>query len=354
MRDPVPLNEPVEARPGPVLVWGAGAMGGVLGAHMAAAGQRVTLVDRDAEHVAAMRERGLRISGPVAELTTRPEALLPDEVRGRFALIFLAVKAHDTGPAVARLAEHLAPDGAVVSVQNGLNERLIARAVGAARTVGCFVNFGADVVAPGVVHLGGRGAVVVGELDGVVRERTGHIHRLLALYEPNALLSENIQGYLWAKLAYGALLFATALTDAPIADVLAAPEHRPRLVALAREVVAVALALGISPEPFDGFDPGAFRPDAGNDAAAASLDRLVEFNRRSAKTHSGVWRDLAVHRRRTEVDAQMGVVPPLAAGVGVPTPGLERLVELIHDVEEGRRRQGWDTLAALGPLPAAR
>ena len=80
----------------------------------------------------------------------------------------------------------------------------------------------------------------------------------------------------------------------------------------------------------------------------ASLDRLVAFNARSAKSHSGVWRDLAVRRRRTEVDAQIAPIAELGANVGVSTPLTVRLVSLIHDVEEGRRQQSWETLDALG------
>ena len=72
------------------------------------------------------------------------------------------------------------PTGCVVSAQNGLNERVIAEAVGRERTIGCFVNFGADYMGPGVVMYGGRGAVVVGELDGAVTPRIERLHALLA------------------------------------------------------------------------------------------------------------------------------------------------------------------------------
>jgi 2-dehydropantoate 2-reductase len=81
--------------------------------------------------------------------------------------------------------------------------------------------------------------------------------------------------------------------------------------------------------------------------ARASLDALVRFNRGSAKTHSGVWRDLAVRKRRTEVDAQIAPVAALGAEAGVDTPLTRRLIALIHDVEEGRRAQGWESLDAL-------
>jgi len=322
-------------------------MGGSVGAWLHRAGRDVLLVDTDAAHVSAIRRDGLRITGPVDEFTARVECVRPDRVERGLGAVLLCVKAHHTGDALGVLRDLLRGDGFVVSVQNGLNEREIAEAVGAERTIGCFVNFGADVVAPGVVMRGNRGAVVVGELDGADTPRIRELHGLFRLFEPQAVLTDNIWGYLWGKLAYGALLFATALADAPIADVLESARHRPALVQLAREVMAVALARGIRPEAFDGFDPAAFHPDAGQGPPVRSLDDLVRFNRASAKSHSGVWRDLAVRRRRTEVDAQIAPIGELGAEVGVETPLICRLVELIHDVEEGRRAQGWETLDAL-------
>jgi 2-dehydropantoate 2-reductase len=331
-------------------------MGGSVGAWWIRAGVDVLFVDSDGEHVAAVREGGVRITGPVEEFTVPAPILTPEEAHALLSSgggaplrnVHLAVKAHHTGPAMAQVAPVLAPDGYVVSVQNGLNERVIAAAVGPERTVGCFVNFGADLVEPGVIHRGNRGAVVVGEMDGRLTPRIREIHDLYRRFEPDAVLTDNIQGYLWGKLAYGAILFATALTDASIADALDSRRHRPVLVALAREVVAAARAQGIRPEPFDGFDPAAFAPEASAEDASASLDRLVAFNRASAKTHSGVWRDLAVRKRKTEVDAQIAPISELGRKAGVPTPLVDRLVDLIRLVEEGRRAQGWEALEALG------
>ena len=111
--------------------------------------------------------------------------------------------------------------------------------------------------------------------------------------------------------------------------------------------MAVARARGVTPEPFDGFDPRSFAPEADDGDSRRSLDDLVRFNRGSAKTHSGVWRDLAVRKRNTEVDAQIAPIALVGGEVGVPTPLTDRLVELVHDVEEGRRDQGWRTLDAL-------
>jgi 2-dehydropantoate 2-reductase len=103
----------------------------------------------------------------------------------------------------------------------------------------------------------------------------------------------------------------------------------------------------VRPESFDGFDPSAYLASAPSGAAERSLDALVDHNRRSAKSHSGIWRDLAVRKRPTEVDAQLGIVATIGAEAGVATPLTARLVELVHDVERGVRAQSLETLDEL-------
>ena len=327
------------------LVWGAGAIGGTLGAFLTRARHDITFVDVVTDHVDAITRDGLRIRGPIAEFSVRAPAFTPSTVAGQWDAIILATKAHHTEEATRALASHLSATGYVISAQNGLNEIAIAEIVGPERTVGSFVNFGADYLEPGVIHYGGRGAVVVGEIDGAVTPRVTAIRDAWLDFDPNAIVTPNVWGYLWGKEAYGAMLFATALTNDSIADALARPEHRELYIALAREILAVASARGVTPESFDGFDPGAYMPNAPVGAAERSLDALVVHNRKSAKTHSGIWRDLAVRKRRTEVDAQLGIVVTLAREVGVPTPLTERLVELIHHIESGVRPQSPETLS---------
>ncbi|HEX8725782.1 MAG TPA: 2-dehydropantoate 2-reductase [Gemmatimonadaceae bacterium] len=340
-----------------LLVWGAGAIGGTMGAFLARAGHDVTVVDTVEDHVAAINRGGLRITGPIAQLTAHVPAFVPATLDGEWDTIMLATKAHHTADAVRALLPHLGDTGCVVSVQNGLNELTIAALVGAERTVGAFVNFGADYLEPGVVHYGGRGAVVIGEIDGRVSPRVTAIRDAWRDFDARAAVTSNIWGYLWGKEAYGAMLFATALTNDAIADALARPRYRPLYIALAREILAVAAARGVTPERFDGFDPAAYLPTAPAGAAERSLDALVAHNRRSAKTHSGIWRDLAVRKRRTEVDAQLGIVVTLGEESGVPAPLTARLVALIHDIENGTRVQSLETLdrlaAAAAGAPAA-
>ncbi len=334
------------------LIWGAGAIGGTLGAYLARAGADVTVVDTVVEHIDAITRDGLRVTGPIDEFTVRVPASTPQMLIGTWDEIILATKAHHTASAVRALLPHLTARGHVVSAQNGLNELAIAEVVGAERTVGAFVNFGADYLEPGVIHYGGHGAVVVGEIGGRVTPRVTAIRDAWRHFDPRAIATANIWGYLWGKEAYGAMLFATALTNESIADALALPEYRPLYIALAREILAVAAARGVRPEAFDGFDPAAYLSTAPADAAERSLDALVAHNRRSAKSHSGIWRDLAVRKRPTEVDAQLGIVVTLAAEAGVPTPLTARLVELIHEIERGARPQSLETLDALAATPA--
>ncbi len=331
----------------PIVIWGAGAIGGTIGAYWARAGIPVLLVDVVREHVEACRTSGLRIEGPVEAFTQVVPAATPDELDGTFGRIVLAVKAHATEAALAGLERHLAPAGYVLSAQNGLNEIAIAARVGAERTVGCFVNFGADWLGPGRILFGNRAAVVVGEIDGTARARTTDMHALLRRFEPDAVLTDNIWGYLWGKLAYGAMLFATALTNDSMADNFADPARYPVFNQLGREVMQVAAARGVKPVGFNGFDPEAFAPDAPEQRSRASIAALAEFNRHTAKTHSGIWRDLAVRKRTTEVDPQIGIIASLGSQAGVDTPAIRALVALIHDVETGRRPLSFDTMKAL-------
>ena len=329
-----------------ILVWGSGAIGGTVGACLVRSGLDVTFADANRAHVEALREKGLELQGPVEAFTIPVHALHTDEIEGEWDTVFLCVKALHTEEAVTELRPYLSANGYVVSLQNGLNEHVIARALGQKRTVGAFVNFGADVLSPGVVHYGGRGAVVVGELDGAKSKRLQELHTLLQTFEPEALTTDNLWGYLWGKMGYGATLFASALTDASIAEVLVSLEVRPGLTRLAREVLNVAIAEGVTPLGFNGFDPKAFL-GADESAVEKSFDDMVAFNKRSTKTHSGVWRDLAVHKRKTEFEAQYGPVLNLAEKHSLPVPTLKTLARLISEVERGERARAWANLLEL-------
>ncbi len=322
---------------GPILMWGAGAIGGTIGAYLKRAGHDIVFVDIVPEHVAAISGSGLAVEGPIEEFKVSAPAFTPDKLSGRFERVILSVKAQHTTAATEALRPFLAEDGYVLSAQNGLNELTIADIVGAKRTIGAFVNFGADYLDAGRVVYAGHGAVVLGEIDGKSTPRLAALHRVMCDFEPDAIVTGNIWGYLWGKLGYGALLFATALTNESIADALALPRYFDLYRALGNEVLSVAEAEGIRPEGFNGFDPGAFVSAAPPEHTQRSINAMVAHNRKSVKSHSGIWRDLAVRKRKTEIDAQAAIIVPIADKHGLATPIVQRLVALIHDIEDGRR-----------------
>jgi 2-dehydropantoate 2-reductase len=332
-----------------ILVWGSGAIGGTIGAYFKRAGHDVTFVDIVPEHVAAIRDpaRGLAITGPVESFKVSGPAMLPSEVKGTWKRIFLSVKAHHTEEACLALKPHLAGDGYVLSLQNGLCEKIIARILRPERTMGAFVNFGADWLGPGEIIFANRGAVVLGELDGRITPRLETLHREMKVFEPNAVTTDRIWSYLWGKLGYGSLLFAQAVGQLGIADCLARPELLPLWRRLASESVAVALAEGVEPLGFNGYDPNAFKPGATEEAARKSVADMVAFNRPNAKTHSGVWRDLAIRKRRTEVDVQIAPIAEIGKTHGIDCPNVRALVAMIHEIEAGKRAMTDDNLTEL-------
>jgi len=111
-----------------ILIWGAGAIGGTLGAYLISAGHDILFVDIVEAHVKAINQSGLQIKGPVDEFTLAAEARLPDQLSGKREAILLCTKSQHTRAATELLAPFLADDGFVMSVQNGLNELIIVSA----------------------------------------------------------------------------------------------------------------------------------------------------------------------------------------------------------------------------------
>jgi 2-dehydropantoate 2-reductase len=329
-----------------VAIWGAGAIGGTIGAYLARAGKGALLVDADAAHVAALNAKGLTITGPIDEFTVPVRAMTPDQVQGPLARVMLAVKGQHSDAASRLIAPLLAADGSVLSLQNGLNADAIGRNVGPNRVLLALVNFASDYIEPGVIHYGGRGAVHVGEPDGRITPRVTDYVATLKSFDDAIEASDNVPGLLWGKIAYAGLLIATALTDATMADVLGDRRWHDVLARVGGEIVLAAKAAGVAPVGVDGFDAEAFarRDDA---KIAASCDLMAEHYRHSAKTRSGIWRDLAVRKRKTEVQPLLDPVVDAGQRYGVATPTVARLAAMIAEMENGTRGFSTDNLIEL-------
>jgi len=328
-------------------VVGAGAIGGITGAHLIAAGHDVTFVDTDREHIAAIRERGFTLEG-VSSLMMRPKAAIhPAELRPPLGTVICAVKTLHTRTAMEPIAPLLGRDEFVLSMQNGLAYYDIVAAVGRDRTlVACF-NFGGHYEGPGRVVHGTKGGFHIGELDGGVTKRLRALRDALsAVQECEA--SDNVLGCVWSKIAMASVFFATALVDADVKDILARERYHDLMADLVAESVAAADAMGVRLIELHGFDPESLRPER---RSAAGVRRALEaiagsFNPLQQRT--GIWIDLAVRKRKTEAEPQLGRLIGEAARRGVSMPLNRAVLDLIGEMETGRRGFAWENLDEVG------
>ncbi|MFL4473931.1 ketopantoate reductase family protein [Paeniglutamicibacter sp. MACA_103] len=328
----------------PYTVVGAGAIGGTLAAHLDAQGVAVQLVDSDAAHIAAIRESGLQIQTPSGVMVSRIPVFGLDDAPAELGRVLLAVKSQATESASAWIADRLREDGYVASMQNGLNEAIIAAHVGAARTVSAFVDLFADVLEPGVIQDGGSGAMALGEYSGGTSERIRQLAQDLRHWG-TPTITDNVDGFLWSKLGFGAMLTATSLADADMSDLI--DRHRPAMNALAAEIFDVAEAEGIRLEGFDAFDPQSYLRGANPQRNEEATDNLVKWLSTQSKTRSGIWRDIVVRKRPTEVRTQYEPVIEIGARHGLRLPLVEGLVALIRQIETGSTAMDEEHLTAL-------
>lgn len=340
-----------------IVIVGAGAIGGVVGGYLAKAGVDVLFVDKAADHVKAMQQTGLTIKTLEETFTVPVQAITMEEFAGEkeplsdVDAVILAVKAQHTEDAVLQFKHRLHDQLYVVSMQNGLCEDIIASHIGRERTMGSFVNLFADYMGPGEIEYGGVGSLFIGELDGNTTPRLEELHRVLKHWG-NAQITDNIWGYLWSKLGYGAVLTATALVDEKMADVIEPVENRKLFFALASEVLAVAESKGIRCMGFDGWEPSLVYPLETRDDKALneSWNKLIRRLRSYKKVKSGIWRDLAVRKRKTEVPSHLMPVVVEGERMGLSMPLTKLVVGMIREIEDGKREMSWENIQELRRL----
>jgi 2-dehydropantoate 2-reductase len=139
------------------------------------------------------------------------------------------------------------------------------------------------------------------------------------------------------------MLFATALVDAPINEILRTPGVGVLMYRLVREALTVPRSLAVRLEELHGFRPA----DYEGEDWRRPVEDVARFYDGQIKVKSGVWRDLAVRHRPTEAGCQLGNLVEKGNELGLQLPLNARLVELIRQIEEGSRRMGWENLDEL-------
>lgn len=335
-----------------IAIAGTGAVGGTTGAYLRRAGHDVLLVDGWHQNVEAIRRDGLVLKGRDEEFRVEARALHLDDLSrldGPLQTVLLAVKSYDTEWMVRALLPYLAPDGCIVSLQNGVNEERIAALAGAERTVGCVVHLSVGMFEPGVATRYTRSdwlTFTLGELDGRASERTALLAELLGAAGPVEVTGD-IWGALWMKLGINAMNNGlTGLTGLTSPGLWLDPRGFSAMVRIGGEVVAVCEGLGHRMHPIEPtgsprpIDPAVLRRAAEGDEEALDDVRAVftetgEARRtRGRENISSLLQDV-MKRRRTEIDYLNGHVARRGGELGIATPANALVVELVHRLERG-------------------
>jgi 2-dehydropantoate 2-reductase len=325
-----------------VTIVGAGGIGACVAAELRLAGADVVLVDNNRRHVEQIRTNGLLVKGIRGEYRVDfPDVLLPDEWSGPAELVLLAVKSQHTSQAVLGVLPHLHGESTVVSLQNGWNASRIADVVGAERTVATMLHVVGSYDSPGEVTRHSEGTVYLGELDGSASARTDALAAQLApAFRTESV--RNIWGYIWSKQVYGATMPVNALVDLPASESYAHDWVQGVLLAVIAEGVEAAEAEGIRLEAYERFRPDEFA------LGARDYERVMtNLPKGSAKGNSGVWRDIKVHRRPTEVEYLSGELVRIGRRHGLAMRVNACVVDLVAQIESGRREMGWHNLHLL-------
>jgi 2-dehydropantoate 2-reductase len=319
-----------------IAVIGAGAIGGLVGARLALAGEDVTFVVRGA-NLEAIRTRGIRlVEADGQERVAAPVEATDDyDAAGPQDLVVLALKAHQVDDVAGRIGKLFGPDTVVVTMQNGIPfwyfhrhggeyegrtvhkvdpGGALARLIPPERILGCVVYPAAELTEPGVIrHIEGS-RLPLGELDGSTSAR---IVQIAACFERAGFKSpvlEDIRAEIWLKL-WGNLSFnpISALAHSTLVDICQHPLARDLAANMMREAEAVAAKLGIG-----------FR---------VSLERRIAGAEKIGKHKTSMLQDVEAGRG-PEIDALVGSVIELARMTGTPTPHIDSAYALVKLLEQ--------------------
>lgn len=326
-------------------IYGAGSLGTILGAFITKNGGQVDLINRNKAHVAALQQKGAHVTGTV-DFVQSVTAYTPDEMSGKYDVFFLMTKQQHNPEVVAFLKDFLAGDGAIVTLQNGLPELQIAEIVGEDRVLGCTVAWGATMQEPGVCELTSAPDSLTFSLGSFAARPHPHlleIKRLLSLMGP-VDLEANFIGTRWSKLLINAAFSGmSTVLGGTFGDAARDRSSRRIVQAIIKECIDVCARGGIRIEPVQGKDIVKLLDYNGPVKKAVSFFIIPLAIRKHALLKASMLQDLE-KGKLTEVDAINGAVCAYGRKVGCPTPCNDKVTELIHKMERGELRPGFDNL----------
>jgi len=326
-------------------IYGAGSLGTILGAFISKAGEQIELINRNKAHVDALNANGAKVVGTM-EFVQKVTAYTPENMSGEYDAIFLMTKQQNNKEVVQMLKGYLAPDGVLVTFQNGLPEMQIADILGEERVLGCTVAWGATMQSPGVCELTSSPDALSFSLGAISADRNKHFDEVKKLLEKMGTVDveENFIGTRWSKLLINASFSGMSAVLGCTFGEAASPKESRRIVqALIKECIDVCAAGGIRIEPVQGKDIVKLLDYKGSVKKALSFLIIPIAIRKHARLKASMLQDLE-KGKLTEVDAINGSVSDYGRKVGCPTPMNDKVVEIIHKIEKGELQPSFDNL----------
>jgi len=301
-------------------VLGAGAVGCYFGGMLARAGAPVTLIGRPL-HVGAVARHGLFIDGLHFQKYIPVSASTEISAANDAEVVLFCVKTLNTEEAAKSLVPHLAPNAALISLQNGVDNVERIRAAAKIDAYAAVVYVAAAMTAPGRVKHSGRGDLILGDLPGRAQNDAGRrqVERIASLFERAGVpcrVSSNVEGELWLKMiincAYNAI---SALGRAQYHRVGGNRWTRELMIMVTKEALEVARAAGVQLPDVD------------------MVETVLKISESMANATSSTAQDLA-RGKPTEIDSLNGYLVRRGAEVGVPTPINQTLHALVKLLEE--------------------
>lgn len=330
---------------------GAGGIGGIVAATLMEVGAAVTAVSTNNLIRAAVDQKGFRVVDEGEERVVR--GWVSPAPEGTYDLCVLATQPPNVEDAARTAVPHLADDGEVVVLQNGLCEERIARIVGEHRVIGAIVAWGASMPEPGKYERTAAGGFQIGRLSGEIDDALKHVAERLEAIGP-VTLTQNLRGARWSKLALNCAVSALGtIAGERLGPLVRVRRYRRLALEAMTECVDVAKAEGVKLEKVAGtldLDWIALsdedRAARGSAALTAKHMLLLAVGLRYRRMRSSML--AAIERGRTPaIDFLNGEVVARGGKHGVATPVNERIVQTVWAIAKGELSSSRETLDAV-------
>ena len=319
-----------------IAIYGAGSLGTILGAYISKAGVEIDLINRNKAHIEALQTKGAQVTGTV-QFTQPVTAYTPDQMNGKYDILFLMTKQQYNAEVVTMLKNYLTADGVLVTFQNGLPEVQIAEILGEERVLGCTVAWGATLQSPGVCELTSEPDALSFSLGAITPRINKHFGKVKELLELMGTVDveENFLGTRWSKLLINAAFSGmSAVLGCTFGEAARPHESRRVVQTLIKECIDVCQKGNIHIEPVQGKDIVKLLNYTNPIKKALSFFIIPIAIRKHAKLKASMLQDIE-KGKLTEVDAINGAVSAFGRKVGFPTPANDCVVEIIHKIERG-------------------